>query len=418
MKFILELAMKNLTRYKRRTLITAFAIAIGLMMFVIVDSILIGADKESMRNLQWYETASARIVAPQYWEDRNFLPLEESISDPSAVMKVLKDHGWTATERTAFAADMVLYSDDFGEDGNLSVQVMAIDPESDNDVYRFGNTLEEGRYLKKGETDGLLIGSWFAEDIGAKVGYWVTLVTRGKGGFYEAFDMQIVGIINCPNPNVNRSLLMMDKDAADLFLGMDGAVTQIDLHFPDSANAMTELAKVKAALEGANFKLDVISFEVLAHDYLAVIEAKRGGTSMILFLVFIIAAVGVSNTMLMAMYERMRELGMMRAMGMKDRSILLAFLFEAGGIGLIGSIAGLILGSLFNLYLVNIGLNFGFMTRNIDVGFRIATVFKGAWSARTLIVAFVSGIALSMIVAIVPIRRALKIDIPSCLHHQ
>jgi len=70
MKFILSLALKNLTRYKRRTIITSFAIAIGLMMFILVDSLLIGVEQESVRNLKWYETSSARILHNQYFYER------------------------------------------------------------------------------------------------------------------------------------------------------------------------------------------------------------------------------------------------------------------------------------------------------------------------------------------------------------
>ena len=418
MKFILQLAAKNLMRYKRRTAITAVAIAFGLMMYVFVDSLLLGAELESMRNLRWYETASLRVHDSAYWEDRYFLPLDASIESPQPILDLLKTEGITATARTSFAADMILYQDDFGEDGNMSVQVTAINPATDFDVYRFENTLIEGRFLQSGEMDGIVLGSWFAEDIGAKVGYWVTLVTRGKGGFYEAFDMEIVGIINCPNPNVNRSLVMMDIQAADLYLAMDGSISSIDIVLGEKSNLNEVEQSLQPKLQAIDADLTLYTWEDLARDYLAILEAKQGGTGMILFLVFIIAAVGVSNTMLMAMYERMRELGMMRALGMRDRDILLAFLFEAGGIGLLGSVVGILLGCLANLYLVNVGFDFGFMFRDMDIGFRIQNVMRGAWSIPTLIKAFLSGIGLSMIVAFLPIRRALKLDIPTCLHHQ
>lgn len=418
MKFILQLAAKNLMRYKRRTAITAVAIAFGLMMYVFVDSLLLGAELESMRNLRWYETASLRVHDSAYWEDRYFLPLDASIENPQEILDLLKAEGIAATARTSFAADMILYQDDFGEDGNMSVQVTAINPATDFDVYRFENTLIEGRFLQSGEMDGIVLGSWFAEDIGAKVGYWVTLVTRGKGGFYEAFDMEIVGIINCPNPNVNRSLVMMDIQAADLYLAMDGSISSIDIVLGEKSNLNEVVQSLQPKLQAIDADLTLYTWEDLARDYLAILEAKQGGTGMILFLVFIIAAVGVSNTMLMAMYERMRELGMMRALGMRDRDILLAFLFEAGGIGLLGSVVGILLGCLANLYLVNVGFDFGFMLRDMDIGFRIQNVMRGAWSIPTLIKAFLSGIGLSMIVAFLPIRRALKLDIPTCLHHQ
>lgn len=417
MRFIISLALKNLTRYKRRTIITAVAIAVGLMMYIVVDSILLGAEFESMRNLRWYETASARIMHPDYWEERLIRPLDISIDDPYTIVDALQKEGIAAAPRTMFSADLILYSDDFGEDGNMPVQVTAIDPELDNTVFRFEDTLIEGRFVESG-TNELVIGSWFAEDIGAKVGYWVTLVTRGNGGFYEAMDMQIVGIVNCPNPNVNRTLLMVPIDTIGDYLAMDGAATEINIALPETAEIAEEVGRIQKLLDPSGNNLLVVSWDELARDYVALAEAKRGGTGMILFLVFIIAAVGISNTMLMAIYERIRELGMMRALGMNDRSIQLAFMVEAGGIGLIGSTIGVLLGIAINFYMVNVGIDFGLLMRDMDMGYRIQSSFRGTWSPSTIITAFFFGSILSMLVAWIPTRRALKMDIPSCLRHQ
>ncbi|MGD1832333.1 MAG: ABC transporter permease, partial [Sphaerochaetaceae bacterium] len=118
-----------------------------------------------------------------------------------------------------------------------------------------------------------------------------------------------------------------------------------------------------------------------------------------------------------AMYERIRELGMMRALGMSDRAVHLSFMVEAGGIGLFGSVAGLLLGAMINIYLVDVGIDMSFMMRDMDIGYRIQSIMRGAWDLRTYLTALVSGVFLSMIVAYIPTRRALKMDIPACLHH-
>ncbi len=413
MKFIIKLAFQNLTRYKRRTIITSFAIAFGLMMFIFVDSMLQGAEKESELNLKKYETSYLRILHEEYWEDRLMKPLDLNIEDPDAIIRDLEEAGYTATKRITFTADMILNSADFGEEGNLSVAVQAVDTVRDREVFDFEGALVEGRFPEAG-SDEVVIGSWFAEDIRAEVGYFVSLITRGNGGFYEVMDLEIVGIVNCPNPNVNRSLLMMPFDTADMYLDMGGSATEIDITLPERANVETHAAAVQQFAQG----YEVLTWRDLARDYLALAEAKRGGTGTILFLVFIIAAVGISNTMLMAMWERTRELGMMRSLGMKDSSIRLAFIIEAGGIGLVGAVIGTTLGCLANLFLVNHGIDFGFVTRDMDIGYRVATVMKGVWSVKTLVVSLVSGVVLSMIVAYLPTNKALKMDIPSCLHHQ
>ena len=177
-----------------------------------------------------------------------------------------------------------------------------------------------------------------------------------------------------------------------------------------------EAASIQRIADGSG--LTAMTWRTMAADYLAVAEAKRGGTGMILFLIFIIAAVGISNTMLMAIYERIRELGMMRSLGMADSGIRAAFVVEAAGIGLIGSLIGIVLGILINLWVVNVGFDFSFISRDMDIGYRIQSVMRGVWNIKTMIGAFFAGTIISTIVAFIPTGRALRMDIPDCLRHQ
>jgi ABC-type lipoprotein release transport system permease subunit len=217
---------------------------------------------------------------------------------------------------------------------------------------------------------------------------------------------------------------MMSFDTAGEYLAMEGAATEIDIRLGDREDVdrrIDEIRRIVSDIEQSPRQtqaLSVHSWEDLAKDYLAIAEAKRGGTGLILFLVFIISAVGISNTMLMAIYERIRELGMMRALGMSDRSIQAAFMLEAGGIGLIGSIFGLLLGIALNTPFIIFGIDLGFLLRDMDMGYRIQSVFRGVWNIEAMAVAFVAGMVLSMIVAWIPTRRALRMDIPACLRHQ
>jgi len=102
---------------------------------------------------------------------------------------------------------------------------------------------------------------------------------------------------------------------------------------------------------------------------------------------------------------------------MSDRAIHLSFIFEAGGIGFLGSLIGIILGVIVNFYLVEIGIDMSFMIRDMDVGYRIQPIMRGTWEISTYAITLASGVLLSMFVAYIPTRRALKMDIPRCLHH-
>ena len=239
------------------------------------------------------------------------------IEDPDTVVATLREMKIPAAARTVFGGELILREDPFEQDGSMPVKIYAIDPENDDNVFRFRETIAAGRYLEPGE-DSVLMGSWLAEDLGAEVGFPVTIVTTTRDGYYQTIDVEIAGIINCPNPVVNRSSIFMPLDTADIYLEMQGAVTEINLKFPGRADAELMAAEINDRIVSDFDGLEVLSWKILAKDYIALATTKQSATRMILFLVFIIAAVGVSNTMLMAIYERVRELGMMRALGMKS----------------------------------------------------------------------------------------------------
>ncbi len=414
MKFLIILAWKNLSRYRKRTIITAAALAFGLGLYIFMDSMLVGAEVESERNLIWYETASARIMHMDYWAEKDSLPLKYALDNTGELLTKLEAEGIAATPRTVFFGEIIMMKDPYPEDGSMFTKIFAIDPATDEDVFEFKKTIEAGRYLEPGE-DGVMLGSWLAEDIGAEVGFPLTIVTRGRDGYKETIDVEVVGIINCPNPYINRASMFIPLETADYYLAMEGGVTEIDIKYKDYKKAETVSVELEEKLGKDLNGWVILPWQILAKDYVMFSEMKQGGSSIFLLLVFVIAAVGVSNTMLMAVFERERELGMMRAMGMKDSQVKTAFFIEAAGIGIIGSIFGIILGLILDFWLVNYGIDFSFMVRDIDIGYRISGIFYGAWNFGTMIQALIIGVFMTVGVAYFPIKRGLKLEITECL---
>lgn len=411
MKFLVSLAWKNLSRYKRRTVITMIAIAFGISMYIWIDGFLLGAEKDSERNLLWYETGVAKIMNSDYWKNIAYFPLKNSFKVSPQLIKTVEDRGFSWTSRTAFIAEM------FDENGSLPVRVYGIDTKRDENVYKLKETIVKGEYLKPDEY-GVLLGEWLAEDLSIKVGDVVTVRTRTRLGAYQAFDLVVKGILNCPNPQINKGTAFIPLDIVDREMEMDGRVTEVVLGLPEWASQESKLIPLTAQIEKLFPNLVVEDWKELAPDFIAISEGKRGGTSVLLFLIFIIAAVGISNTMLMAVYERIREIGMMRAMGMKDSSIRLAFLLEAGGIGFLGSLIGVALGAVFTFFMVKYGLDYSGILGRMDIGYRITGVFRSAWDFKSMILAFFFGVIVSMLVAFIPANRALKMEITDCLKYQ
>ena len=412
MKFILGLSWKNLSRHRRRTAITSAVIAIGIAVFIWMDAFLLGAEKDSERNLIWYETGSAKIMNREYWEKIDNLTLKHTIEDPGRVIEKTGLNSEKHTLRIVFGGEIF-----FGE-GSLPVKLIAIEPDTDRKVFRIEESLMEGGRTLSDGGEEILIGQWLAADLGAGLGDFVEIRTRTKDGVLQTLSLEIVGIINSPNPVINKGTGFLPFSVAQRDLVMEGAVTEIVLSLPGGKEVEDTVNRINTELRSSFPELTALTWLELAEDFVAMAEMKTKGSSLLILMIFIIAAVGISNTMLIAVYERVREIGMMRALGMKDSSIRLAFLLEAGGIGFLGSTIGLVLGSIATYFMVNWGIDYSSIIGQMDIGYRVTGVFRAAWHPQAMVNAVILGTLISMGVALLPASRALRMKITDCLRYE
>ncbi|HUV07324.1 MAG TPA: FtsX-like permease family protein, partial [Spirochaetia bacterium] len=257
-----------------------------------------------------------------------------------------------------------------------------------------------------------------ATDLGAELGDVVEIRTRTKDGVMQTLSLEIVGIINSPNPVINKGTGFLPFSVAQRDLVMEGAVTEIVLSLPGGKEVEDTVNRINTELRSSFPELTALTWLELAEDFVAMAEMKTKGSSLLILMIFIIAAVGISNTMLIAVYERVREIGMMRALGMKDSSIRLAFLLEAGGIGFLGSTIGLVLGSIATYFMVNWGIDYSSIIGQMDIGYRVTGVFRAAWHPQAMVNAVILGTLISMGVALLPASRALRMKITDCLRYE
>lgn len=413
--FFVGLAVKNLARHRRRTVITSVAIAAGVAVFIWMVAILQGFEAENDRNMSRYETGDAAVMGDGYWEERDTFPLDMPIDDPEPILEALDNEGIAAAPRVAFRGELIVRHDPFPEDGSLARTFYGIDVDRDSDVFALSEAIEEGRFLESGNEE-VIIGRWLADQLGAEVGYPVSVTTRTRDGFYQIMDLEIVGIFDTSNPVINRSEAYLPIGVADEYLEMQGAVTGIFLSLPGGPPAETDPQPVRNLLSDID-GTEVLGFDRLNEDFAEIMELERAGTAIILFLLGIIAVVGISNTMLMAVLERENEIGMMRALGVRDGEIRWMFVFEAAGIGVLGAIIGLMLGALFVWHSVAVGIDYGVLMDGVEMDFRFDGVLYGVWHFASMISTAVFAAVIAGIVALVPTRAMLRRRITDSLRH-
>ena len=248
----------------------------------------------------------------------------------------------------------------------------------------------------------------------------------------QLVDAVVVGVINCPDPVPNGNVAYIPLDALQDEAGMmlEGAVTELLIrgknvppHRLPGGNESA--AAITAALErglGEPLPDDLAVFFWMDYvkDYLAYEAAETGMPQIIVFLLLFLSFLGISNTILLAILERTKEIGMMRALGMTDGQMVTVYMLEAGFLGFIGSVLGMVLGCAINYPMVKYGLNLSDMADSLGggIGFRVTTVMRSVWNIPLVIGSGAAATVLASLMAYFPTKRAVKMEITDSLRFE
>jgi len=246
----------------------------------------------------------------------------------------------------------------------------------------------------------------------------------------QLIDAVVVGVVNSPNPKTNANVAFMPidslQDEAGLMLG--GKVTELLVRRSGANDAALpgkdeSPGAIEAVLRGARVLPEGISvhgWQDYVPDYFAASRGDEVSSRVMIILLFLLSFIGIANTMLMSILERTKETGMLRALGMTDGQVLLAYVVEAGCIGAIGSIVGTALGCLINIPMVAYGIDYSSITKEVggDFGYRITSIFRSAWNPPVIALCGVVATAICAASAILPSLRALRMPVTDSLRFE
>jgi len=420
---LLKLAFRNIFRFKRRTFITLFAISVGLALLIITICLMNGIDKHSISNIINCQTSHIKIFKEGYFEKRDEFPMDMTIKDPDGIRSLLKDlPGIEGSEgRILFGAGLIKGMDE------LPCLGVAIDPLVDPGIFNIKESLVQGAWLEPDDAK-MLVGKELAEDIGLSVGDLVTIrmiTATGKEDFsWNAVDLEIKGIFDSGNPTVDGNRIIIPLKQAMDGLSLESEVTEIvvRLDSDDDKKVLAAQTRIKEILKSQNEDFEVVTWKDLAGMFLTVSKMKTQRSSIIILIMLLIASMGIINTMLMAVMERTREIGMLAAMGMKKWEIMTLFIFEGGFIGAIGSLLGCILGGLGSWYLEvegwSIFTSFGETFQKVSQAvYPVKDVYYADLTLDVLVMTFLFGVAISVIASFYPARKAAKLNPVEALRH-
>lgn len=372
------MALRDLGRNRRRSFFSSLALGIGLALLLLMAAFIQGEMNSAMDTTIRLQSGHLQIRAKTFEESKTSLKWEDLIENPDQVA------GKVASLDPVMVATPRLYASGIASVGDEStgVRVFGIDPLSEaNAPYRTG--LLSGEFFTVDDREGVLIGLPLAEKLGVKAGDQIDLSVNTSNGDVDEQLFIVRGIYSTQTNG-------FDSITVFLPLAKAQAITKTENH----ASTIFVLLKDKNQTDAVAAALQAPDYEVLTWTKMneVILQTEDLANSYMVFVYLIVLAITATvivNTLIMAVFERTREIGILSAIGMKSRSIMAMFLAESSLLAVGGIIMGLILGLLAVGYFSKYGFFIGNMGLTLLFGNNIYPQLTLADTIKLTIIAFI-----------------------------
>ena len=400
MGWFLNLAIRNVFRNTRRSLLTAATVFFGTAILTIGLSWITGVLGGLIDNIA-ANAGEVRVVTPEFEAREQLMPLHLNIADSDPVVQAIEDHGLQAWPMIRTGATATV-----GEEiGEVFCQVVGAPTEWMQAQLGLDEKLASGRFIEA-ELGEAMIGLALADELGAVVGDELVLLGQTQDGSISPIKAEIVGIVDTGNIVGNRQAFL-PLEQIRWMADMDGGAVEVVVATGQDVGAARQVAADLRALPG----LEGLTVQAWNErdPYASLYDINNAILYVLAGAIVFITALGVLNTMLMSVLERTGEIGVLRAMGMKGGTVVSMFVLEATCIGTLGSLLGVLVGSGPAWLLETNGIELGADVAS-KVTMPVNNTFYGDLSPEIVALCFVLGLAIAVLGALIPSLRATAIQ--------
>jgi putative ABC transport system permease protein len=335
---LIRLALRNLARHGRRTLLTVMALAIGVGAITGVRGFLNGLQGALVRGVSEGGIGALQLHRTGFMSSRDGLPLSPSVTlDEAFLAQLMAVEGVRAVSpRIPFAG---LVADSTGDKSGLAI-LQGVDPGREGMVSRQRRELVEAGTWPKGPGEGAMSVE-LAKALGVTPGQKVAVLANDRDGVLNGVEVTVTATLAAPTM-AEKKLLIMPLTSAQEVLRMDGQITEVAVGLHDGVDVDDVAARLQPVL-GADWELHTWKQLMPFAD-----DARRtqnAALSIVTVAFLFIVLMGVANTLLMNVLERTREIGTLLALGMKRGAVLRLFLLEGALTAALGVVVGSALGA-------------------------------------------------------------------------
>jgi putative ABC transport system permease protein len=399
----LRLALRNILRQRRRSVIAIAAISFGVIALMLAAGFIEWIFWATREGVAVTQLGHIQIVKPGYYENGQADPFAYLLPQQSPALSELQSMTGvrSVTPRLDFNG-LVSHGD-----STLSFIAMGIDPTLDPSLRYL--IIVQGKQLTLNDPKGILMGVGLAANLGVKVGDIVVLLTSTRTGGINAVEAQIRGLVSTSLKAYDDTMLRVPIGMARQLLRVSGAhvwVTSLQ------DTAMTESVFRQLEMKPSLKAYEITPWTKLADFYNKTVELLTQQIAVVRLIIATIIVLSISNTMSMSVMERTVEIGTAMALGIKRRRILGLFLLEGMLLGAIGGICGVTLGYIAAMVISFVGIPMP-PSPGMSRGFTAAIIITPSIIWEALLLAVMT----TLIASIYPAWRASKLVIVDALRH-
>lgn len=396
---LLQLSVRNILRQRRRNGLMLAAIVVAVAAVVVMSSLIRGMQQDLAETAVAGLLGHVKMLAPGYRDDpgiqRSFALAEDWMSeaDDGAVA------GWAARVRVP----AVIMS----ERCTRGVQFVGVDPAQEG-ISFLGDAEVVGEPLSDGADGRILLGRALAEQLETKVGRRLVIITQGADGLSREAGFRIAGLYEAQGEGLEKAFAFTGVDALQRMLGTR-AFTEVAIRLHEEP----AVAPMKERLAAHRTDLEVLDWRELAPQAAAMFLFADAAV-LIWFLIMMGTLVfGLVNTLVTSVMERVRELGMLRALGMRPGSVVLQVILEAGLLMLLGVAVGVALGGAVIYWLAD-GIDLSLWAEGVET-YGMSTVLRPVALAEDVLLIVALSLSLGVVASLYPARRAVKVRLLEAL---
>ncbi len=395
---LLKLAWRNIWRNKRRSIIVLVSVVVGLIAIVLEDGLSNGMMRQMLFNQINLDISHLQIHKAGF--DRNKI-VKNFIPDYKNVEMILKSNPEIKAYSKRVFANGILSS----ANNSSGVIIYGIDPEEEAKVSIIKNSIVNGKYLTTSKRE-IIIGKKLAEKLRVDVGDKVVAMSNTLKGDIGSDAFRIVGIFQTSSSEFDKFAVYILANAEQEMLGIGDNYHQFAIITKDYKQVTTLKNNIELKL-GKNY--EVFSYRDMLPMLIYQMEIYKESMMILNIIIGLALIFGIINTMLMSVFERIREFGVLMAIGMKNSRLYLMILFEAFILGLFGTIAGLACGLLIDIPLAHSGINLSVFASGLE-SFGIGAVIYPVLSIGNLINAALFMPFVAVLGALYPAYKAIKLE--------